>query len=52
MIKMFGWEEKTRAQLRGKREEELGWIRKRFYLSLVNNMVKCVSSLCFELRKE
>lgn len=40
MIKMFGWEEKTRAQLRKKREVELGWIMKRFYLLLVSNTVK------------
>lgn len=40
MLKMFGWETKMGEQLREKREEELSWIKKRFYLSLANNNIK------------
>lgn len=40
MLKMFGWEAKMGKQLREKRDDELGWIKKRFYLSLLNNNVK------------
>ena len=40
MVKLFGWEAKMATQLREKRDNELNWIKKRFYLSLVNNNVK------------
>ncbi|KAF9516655.1 hypothetical protein BS47DRAFT_1371638 [Hydnum rufescens UP504] len=36
MIKMFGWESKIGEQMGVRRENELVWIKKRFYLTLAN----------------
>lgn len=41
---MFGWEQKTATKLREKRETELEWIKKRFFLTLANNAIKYVFS--------
>ncbi|KAF8319735.1 hypothetical protein DL93DRAFT_2124628 [Clavulina sp. PMI_390] len=45
MLKMFGWEAKMGQQLKEKREEELGWIKKRFYLDLLNQNVNWILPL-------
>ncbi|KAG8882444.1 hypothetical protein FRB97_008260 [Tulasnella sp. 331] len=36
MVKLFAWEEKIEAQITAKREEELIYVKKRSWLSLVN----------------
>jgi len=40
MIKMFGWESKIGEQMSVRRENELVWIKKRFFLSMANMVVK------------
>lgn len=47
MIKMFGWEEKTKAQLREKRKVELGWLKFGYYLNLANKDVGWVQSVLY-----
>ncbi|KAJ7643889.1 P-loop containing nucleoside triphosphate hydrolase protein [Roridomyces roridus] len=41
-IKLFGWEDKMKDRIDGKRTEELVWIRKRRILDLVSNLVNFV----------
>lgn len=40
MIKLFGWENKVKAQIEEKREEELRWYKKRQFLGLINMNIK------------
>ncbi|CAE6467389.1 unnamed protein product [Rhizoctonia solani] len=39
MIKLFGWETKTKAQVDGKREIELHWYKKKRFLVLANLLI-------------
>ena len=43
MIKLFGWENKTKAQVEEKREAELYWYKKKRILVLANLVTKCFS---------
>lgn len=45
MLKMFGWENKIADQIRQKRENELGLIKRRFYLTLLNANVNWILPL-------
>lgn len=40
MIKMFGWEIKTKNKVSEKRESELVWVKKRYFLQLLFQIVK------------
>jgi hypothetical protein len=40
MVKLFAWENKVKEQLEEKREEELRWLKKKYWLQLVNMDVK------------
>ena len=40
MIKLFGWEPRVAAQLRGERDEELRLVKMRKLLGLINNNIK------------
>lgn len=40
MIKLFAWEDKLSEQLGEKREEELTWLKKQYWLGLVNMNIK------------
>ena len=42
MVKLFGWEERIGARIDKKRQDELSILRKFRFLSLVNNIFKCV----------
>ena len=42
MVKLFGWEKKMDENIAEKRETELGWVRKRQVLDLINENLKCV----------
>lgn len=42
MIKLFGWEEKMSEKIAEKREEELGWLKKRQILGFCGANIKCV----------
>ena len=53
MIKLFGWESKISERLRGKREDELHWIRKiRIWTVINNNLTSVFSALCFNLQAD
>lgn len=49
MIKLFGWEKKMSEKIAEKREEELGWLKKRQILGVCGANIKCVSYIfgCF-----
>lgn len=42
MIKLFGWESRMHEKLAAKRDDELKLQRKRLFLELFNNTIKCV----------
>lgn len=41
-VKMFGWESKIADQMSERRDNELVWLKKRFFLGLLNMVVKYV----------
>ena len=49
MIKLFGWERRVSERIQGKRDEELGWLRKLkvgritfpFYMPSSTSYVRC-----------
>ena len=42
MIKIFGWEKHIDEKISAKREEELGYQRKRIILEIISNILKCI----------
>jgi hypothetical protein len=40
MIKFFAWESKMEERIKEKRTEELGWIKKKKLMDLLNGMLK------------
>jgi hypothetical protein len=40
MIKFFAWESKMEERIKEKRTEELGWIKKKIFMDLLNGMLK------------
>jgi hypothetical protein len=40
MIKVFGWEKRMDEKIAAKREEELGYQRKKIILEIISNILK------------
>ena len=43
LVKMFGYETRVKEQISEKRENELTWMKRKYYIALVNSIYKCVS---------
>lgn len=40
MVKLFAWENKMKERLEKKRDEELYWLKKRYWLGLADRNIK------------